>query len=75
MQQKDYSAALNEIRDVTARFPGNASSYVLMGDIYAWMEDYRKAAESFETALKIDPANPTAKRGMEQLRNMLVKKN
>jgi tetratricopeptide (TPR) repeat protein/O-antigen ligase len=63
IQTKDYTRGLKEIKSVLSLFPDNVGSYIIMGDVYGFMNDIEKAKESFATVLKIDPGNPFAKRG------------
>ena len=67
IDKRDFNEALKEIKTVVGRFPNYAHSYIIMGDIYAAMNNFEKARESFSIALKIEPANPYAKRGLEQI--------
>jgi len=74
IQTKDYTRALKEIKTVLSRFPDNVGSYIIMGDVYGFMNDIEKAKESFAIALKIDPANPFAKRGYLKCVEILEKR-
>ncbi|MBI5633566.1 MAG: O-antigen ligase family protein [Nitrospirae bacterium] len=65
--EKEYSSALREVAEAIEHFPGNASAYILQGDIYATMNNFPKAGESFAAALTLEPSNPYARKGIEQL--------
>jgi len=74
IQTKDYTRGLKEIKSVLSLFPDNVGSYIIMGDVYGFMNDIEKAKESFATALKIDPGNPFAKRGYLKCIEILEKR-
>jgi tetratricopeptide (TPR) repeat protein len=49
--------------------PTNASAYALLAMIHQKTGDHQKALEEFQHALKLDPNNQTAKRGLSQALN------
>ncbi len=71
--ERDYIGALREAGDIAAFFPQNVAAYIIMGDAYAVTNNLAKAKDSFAAALKIDPSNPYAKRGLEQVEKMVKK--
>ena len=73
IQTKDYTKALKEIKNVLSCFPDNLLSYIIMGDVYGFLNDIEKAKESFETALRIDSSNVPAKRGYLRCKEILEK--
>lgn len=73
IQIKDYTRALKEIKSVLLYFPDNILSYIIIGDVYGFINDIEKAKESFETALRIDSNNVPAKRGYLRCKEILEK--
>lgn len=63
MATRDYQRACTVMQEVIASFPDSSQHYVMIGDAYGMTGDIKKAKESFENALKRDPANPFAKKG------------
>lgn len=70
MNKRLFDKALKEIEDVKLRLPGNARTYVMAGDIYGVTGNFDKARESFNAALKIDPNNQNARKGLEQIKKI-----
>ncbi len=50
-----------------AKDPKNIDFYIDLGDIYVKMENFKDARESFETALRLNPAHVGAKRKLAAL--------
>lgn len=73
LMKGDFNAALKEIDGVIERLPNIAHAHVIKGDIYGAMGNLEKSKESFATALKIEPNNPYAKRGFEQIEKVQQK--
>ncbi|MBX6366201.1 MAG: c-type cytochrome [Gemmatimonadetes bacterium] len=48
-------------------YPGDAASYLAMGDIYLQGGDRAQALTSYRKALELEPDNPAAKRRVDQL--------
>lgn len=48
-------------------YPGDAASYLAMGDIYLQGGDRAQALASYRKALELEPENPAAKRRVDQL--------
>lgn len=71
IDQRDFNNALKEIQSVLDHFPNHAASYVVMGNIYASMNNFVQAKESFLEALKIEPTNPYAQQGLEKIKSIL----
>ncbi|MCX8021694.1 MAG: O-antigen ligase family protein [Syntrophorhabdaceae bacterium] len=67
MMMKNLDEAMAEVDSVIKRVPHIAQAYVIKGDIYAAQGRFEKAKEAFLTAQSIEPGNPYAKRGLEQL--------
>ncbi|HTZ18931.1 MAG TPA: O-antigen ligase family protein [Dissulfurispiraceae bacterium] len=59
--------ALKEIDGLISRYPNDAYSYALRGDIYGEMGTLKEAKESYISALKIEPDNRSAKLGLAKL--------
>jgi tetratricopeptide (TPR) repeat protein len=59
--------ALLALNSVVEHFPERIDSYLMMGDIYGRMNNLEKAKEFFQKALAIDPLNPTARKGLQQI--------
>jgi len=53
-QRTDYKASLTLLRDVS---PSSAAVYCLMGQDYFMLGEYKKATDSFEKALALEPSN------------------
>jgi len=62
--------ALKEINSVVEHFPKRVDSYLMMGDIYGRINNLEKAKEFFQKALEIDPLNPTARKGLQQIKQI-----
>jgi putative inorganic carbon (HCO3(-)) transporter len=67
VRNKDYERSLNIAIEMVHKFPDNAASWVLMGNIYGAMADLVKAREAFLQALKVDPGNSVAKDGIARV--------
>ncbi len=48
-------------------------AYAKRGDVYAIKKDYSKAKADYESALRIDPDSYSAKRGLEEIKEMMKK--
>jgi putative inorganic carbon (HCO3(-)) transporter len=71
IQKNQPDEALMEINSVVERFPKIVDSYLMIGDIYGRMNNLEKAREFFQKALEIDPLNPIARRGLQQIKQIL----
>jgi Tfp pilus assembly protein PilF len=69
----NFNEALNETNNVIAYDPSDVLSYIVKGDIYGYLKNYKQAEESFHQALRIDPSNPYARRGYESAEKLLGK--
>lgn len=49
-------------------FPDSANVCDSLAEGYLKTGDARKAQENYEKALKLDPANPSAKEGLEKIK-------
>jgi len=74
MFKGDLDEAMIEIDSVIKRIPHIAQAYVIKGDIYAAQKKYEQAQKAFSTAQTIEPNNPFAKRGLEQLEKIIQKR-
>ncbi len=72
--EKKFDDALYYIKKAILLSPGKPSYYLLEGDSYGLTGNFSKAEESFSEALKIDPGNVTAKKGLEELRQISGKR-
>jgi hypothetical protein len=52
---------------VVAQYPDDDPSYVLMGNLYGVMKEYKKAKEAFLNAIYLDKDNQNAKEGLKRL--------
>ena len=50
--------------ELAAERGGGVKARVLLGDAHFRLARYKEAAKAYEDALKIDPANPSAKSGL-----------
>lgn len=73
MRKGEYRQALLEIEDAIRAFEEDCDSYVIRGDIYASMNNFGKARDSFAIAMSKCPGNDSAKRGLEQIEKILKK--
>jgi O-antigen ligase/tetratricopeptide (TPR) repeat protein len=71
--KNDLNGALKEVNTLIDGFPTMPDAYVARGDIYGALGNLEKSKESFGIALKIDPRNPYARAGLEQLERLLPK--
>jgi tetratricopeptide (TPR) repeat protein len=71
--KKDFNGALKEVNEITEKMPNNVHAHNMKGDIYGVMGNFDKARDSFKAALKIDPGNQNAKRGLEQIKQIMGK--
>jgi putative inorganic carbon (HCO3(-)) transporter len=73
LNKKDFNNALKEAKEISERMPNNVHPYNLLGDIYGISGNFDKARESFASALRFDPGNQNAKRGLEQIKQITGK--
>jgi O-antigen ligase/tetratricopeptide (TPR) repeat protein len=66
--QGKFGDVLDELSQVTARFPGEARAYIMQGDAWAALGAFDKARTSYGQALRIEPNNEFARRGLEQVK-------
>lgn len=67
-KQKQYAealAALNKALELDARFD---MAYFFRGNVYSGLEEFAKAAEDYQRAVAINPANDAARRGLARVR-------
>lgn len=67
VKQKNYSQALKVLETVVTEYPDDDPSYVLMGNLYEVMKEYKKARDSFITALHLKPDNQNTKEGLRRM--------
>jgi tetratricopeptide (TPR) repeat protein len=48
--------------------PGHADAWVLLGDLRRWNDDPTGASSAYRNALAVEPMNPGARNGLEELR-------
>jgi tetratricopeptide (TPR) repeat protein len=66
-KQKKYAealAALNKALEIDPRFD---MAYFYRGNVYRGLEDFAKAAEDYQRAVAINPANDAARRGLARV--------
>ncbi len=54
IQQKDYPAALEQLKKAAKNEPDNADVFLTMGKLYAEMDSLDEMSEAFDTALELD---------------------
>jgi type IV pilus assembly protein PilF len=57
-QSRNYTTALDELRQALTVDPGYSAAYGMLGLIYMDLKDSPRAEESFKQALKLSPDNP-----------------
>jgi Flp pilus assembly protein TadD len=62
----DFVGAIEAMKAATAAEPKNADLWALLGDTQTTFGDKNAAIASFKKALEINPANPSAKSGLER---------
>ena len=62
-QEKKYEEAVRSA-ELAADKGGGVKARVLLGDAHFRLAHYKDAAKAYEDALKIDPANASAKSGL-----------
>jgi serine/threonine protein kinase len=62
-QEKKYGEAVHSA-ELAADKGGGVKARVLLGDAHFRLAHYKEAAKAYEDALKLDPANPSAKSGL-----------
>jgi O-antigen ligase len=67
VKQKNYSQALKVLETVVTEYPDDDPSYVLMGNLYEVMKEYKKARDAFSAALNLSPDNQNAKEGLRRM--------
>jgi len=73
VNKRSFDNALKEVEDVKKHMPGNLHAYIMAGDIYGVKGMFDKSRDSFNAALKIDPNNQNAKKGLEQIKQITGK--
>ena len=73
LNKKAYDKALSEVEEVKKHLPGNINAYLMTGDIYGVTGNFEKSRDSFNAALKIDPNNQNARKGLEQIKQITGK--
>lgn len=71
IQINQFDNALKEMDEVLKYYPEKIDSYLILGDMYGRMNLLEKARGFFEKALKMDPINPAAQRGIQQIESIL----
>lgn len=54
-----FGVALDEAKEALSYDPNYAPAYLLMGQVYAYLEQYDQAREPFERAARLAPGDPT----------------
>ncbi|OGP51891.1 MAG: hypothetical protein A2Y79_09180 [Deltaproteobacteria bacterium RBG_13_43_22] len=67
VKQNNFSAALIVLQKVVTQYPDDDPSYVLMGNIYGIMKEYKKAKEAFLIAINLNKDNQNAKEGLRMI--------
>ena len=67
IRTQQYDAALRAINAAITLRPTDATQYANQGEIYLRIGNATAAAEAFRVALKIDPADPSALRGLQRI--------
>lgn len=55
IQQKDFPAALVQLKSASEKEPTNAEVFLMMGKLYAEMDSIPQMTKAFDTALELDP--------------------
>ncbi len=55
IQQKDYPAALDQLKRASEKEPTNAEVFLIMGKLFAEMDSIPQMTKAFDTALELDP--------------------
>jgi tetratricopeptide (TPR) repeat protein len=63
-QQKSYADALSRGKEAV-KAGGGVEARLLLGDAYFKLQKYDEAKRAYDGALRLDPANDTARRGLE----------
>ena len=66
IQAHDYAQAQKTIEDIIERFPEDAASHVMLGNLFLDLRKLDKARETFAAAVRIDPSNTAAGEGFER---------
>jgi tetratricopeptide (TPR) repeat protein len=66
IQAHDYAQAQKTIEDIIERFPKDADSHVMLGNLFLDLRRLDKARETFAALLRIDPSNTAAREGFER---------
>ena len=73
LTKKDLNGALKEVNTLIEGAPHMPEAYIARGDIYGALGQLDKSRESFGIAVKLDPRNPYARAGLEQIDKLLPK--
>jgi tetratricopeptide (TPR) repeat protein len=69
---RDFRAALFAYQDLTREDPGSANVWFKLGETYARMGHDSEAIESFARALRLEPRNSAAQKGLSASRERLA---
>ena len=65
-QKGDPVQALLTAEKVVRRGGGSARTHLLLGKLHLGMEEYAQAVQSYKEALRLDPGNQEARRGLQR---------
>lgn len=70
IQNRKFSTAIETIHQALQMSPDSAGAYTILGVLYEVMDDIPKAIAAYHTAIKLDPANESARDNLNRLRNL-----
>ena len=68
--RREFDAAIALLRSYVAEHPENAHAQFLLGETLYWVGDWSGAERHFRRAIEIDPAEPEARRQLEEIRQV-----
>ncbi|MFK7781044.1 serine hydrolase [Psychroserpens sp.] len=75
LNEKQYKQSIEVFKFLTEEFPENANTYDSLGEAYFVIEDYKKALESFNKALELNPDMKTSKDYIKKIEKITLQKS
>jgi protein O-mannosyl-transferase len=63
----DWVDALSESQTLARLEPHSAASQILLGNAFAYMENYEDACKAYKEALRLDPTDPNAAKNLQAI--------